>query len=347
MAIRPNNNVFKTIVRNTPLVSIDLIIKNSNGDYLLNLRGRSPAYHKWFFLGGSIKKPEKPEEAFNRIIDREFFSTLKINFKDAKFTKLAVHRYKENLDGQVNTFEEGIQYYVLCYELLAELSPDFINTLTQKYTESSKRKIENVKRKKNDENGSSKESIEPESVGIAWFSQEQIKAEKEVHPYVVDYFTNNPEIIISSSQTNIEPKELLMLYQTQSKSLNNYTNVIWAFPIAFVLALGTIYKYFNDNIIAMLTSIAFGAVLLHAFFKHTYIHELLVKSVNEIERNIRAIYSLDSAIIPNWSLIRKPYTSPSHILVRRFLFIFTIIYSAFALIKSLIIYAHWLCNLID
>jgi colanic acid biosynthesis protein WcaH len=347
MAIRPNNKVFRTIVRNTPLVSIDLIIKNRNGDYLLNLRGRSPAYHKWFFFGGSIKKPETPEEAFNRIIDREFFSTLKINFNDAKFTKLAVHRYKENLDGQVKSFEEGIQYYVLCYEFLKELSPDFINSLTQKYTESSTMKIDNERSKKNDENGSNKVSIEPESIGIAWFSQEHIKAEKEVHPYVLDYFTNNPETIISSTQTNIEPKELLMLYQTQSKSLNNYTTVIWAFPIAFVLALGTIYKNFNDNIIVLLTSIAFAAVLLHAFYKHTYIHELLVKSVNEIERNIKALYNLDSAIIPNWSLIKRPYKSPSHILVRRFLFIFTIIYSALALIKSLIIYAHWLCNLID
>lgn len=325
MPIRPEKDVFKTIVGNTPLVSIDLIIKNSNGDYLLNLRGRPPAYHKWFFFGGSIKKPEKPKEAFNRIVDREFFSSLKVDFKDAKFTKLAVHKYKENLDGQVKTFEEGIQYYVLCYEFLTELSPDFINSLTQKYIESSKKQVEEEKRKKKDEKGLNVINIEPEAIEIGWFSYKQIKTLKEVHPHVLDYFTNNPETIISSTQINIDPKELLMLYQTQSKSLNNYTTVIWAFPIAFVLALGNIYKNFNDNIIALLTSIAFGAVLLHAFYKHTYIHEQLVKSVNEIERNIKALYNFDNAIIPNWNLIKWPYNSPSHTLVRRFLFIFTII----------------------
>jgi hypothetical protein len=42
--------------------------------------------------------------------------------------------------------------------------------------------------------------------------------------------------------------------------------------------------------------------------KYTAIeHCELVKSVNEIERNIKDLYILDSAIIPNWDLIKSPY----------------------------------------
>jgi colanic acid biosynthesis protein WcaH len=43
--------VFKTIIENTPLVSVDLIIKNEN-KILLGKRVNKPAQGYWFTLGG-------------------------------------------------------------------------------------------------------------------------------------------------------------------------------------------------------------------------------------------------------------------------------------------------------
>ncbi|MHC5075082.1 MAG: GDP-mannose mannosyl hydrolase, partial [Planctomycetota bacterium] len=45
---------FINVIKLTPLVSIDLLIKNADGKYLLGLRENEPAGNYWFVPGGRI-----------------------------------------------------------------------------------------------------------------------------------------------------------------------------------------------------------------------------------------------------------------------------------------------------
>lgn len=62
---------FLHIVEHTPLVSIDLIIRNAAGAVLLGKRLNCPAKGTWFVPGGSIKKDERLAQAMARISQRE------------------------------------------------------------------------------------------------------------------------------------------------------------------------------------------------------------------------------------------------------------------------------------
>ena len=73
---------FKMIVKSTPLVSIDLIVRDSEGDVLLGKRINRPAQGFWFVPGGRVLKDESFESAFKRLIKEELgLNTVKSNFK--------------------------------------------------------------------------------------------------------------------------------------------------------------------------------------------------------------------------------------------------------------------------
>ena len=335
--IIPNGWLFNRIINYTPLVSIDLIIKNSKGEYLLNLRGRHPAYHKWFFFGGSIKKPEKPRNALMRIINREFFGNVKINFEDATPTKLAVHQYKENRSSYVSKIELGIQYFVLCYEFVKDIPDSELDCLISEYNKNIDKKITNrIKRFLGIK-------IEPEVISVKWFSKEQLIQEIDVHENVKHYFENDPNTIIASSL--VPPKinevvvdsndeadlnHLLMLYQAQTKSINSYTTVIWAFPIVFVLALGNIYIHSHESAFVMVLIAIFACILQQAFIKHTIIHEALKKSLDDIERSIRQKSRSIDKIMPDWGAANS--RRKSHLVIRRFLNVFIFVYFIIVLV---------------
>jgi colanic acid biosynthesis protein WcaH len=58
---------FSTVIASTPLVSIDLVVTNSNGQVLLGQRLNRPAKNYWFVPGGRILKNEPLAEAFKRL----------------------------------------------------------------------------------------------------------------------------------------------------------------------------------------------------------------------------------------------------------------------------------------
>jgi colanic acid biosynthesis protein WcaH len=58
---------FGDVIRNTPLISIDFMIKNRCGLYLLGLRKNAPAQGLWFNLGGRIFKNEVISAAQKRV----------------------------------------------------------------------------------------------------------------------------------------------------------------------------------------------------------------------------------------------------------------------------------------
>ena len=83
---------FLHIVDATPLVSIDLIIRNEQGEVLLGWRVNRPAQNSWFVPGGRIRKNERVKEALQRISKRE----LGVAITDAKLMGVFDHIYEDN-----------------------------------------------------------------------------------------------------------------------------------------------------------------------------------------------------------------------------------------------------------
>ena len=65
--MRLDRATFLEVVRNTPLVSVDLIVRDSRGRVLLGLRNNAPARHSWFTPGGRICKNERIVDAVGRV----------------------------------------------------------------------------------------------------------------------------------------------------------------------------------------------------------------------------------------------------------------------------------------
>lgn len=94
MAQRLALDTFKTIVAFTPLVSIDLVICNSQNQALLGLRNNRPAQGYWFAPGGRICKDETFDVAFQRLTFEEL--GFNYNIDDATFIGHYQHLYQDN-----------------------------------------------------------------------------------------------------------------------------------------------------------------------------------------------------------------------------------------------------------
>lgn len=111
MVKRLEEKVFAAIVENTPLISIDLIIKNSEGMVLLGQRQNRPAQNFWFVPGGRLYKDESFKKAFNRITLDEL--GCEISLDESSFLGIYEHFYNDNYFG--NDFTT--HYVVHGYEI--------------------------------------------------------------------------------------------------------------------------------------------------------------------------------------------------------------------------------------
>lgn len=144
-----SNDKFKTVVENTPLVSIDFIIENSEGNYLLGKRINKPAQGFWFTLGGRIFKDEPISEAIKRLSLKEF--NLEITQEMLQFHGIYEHFYENSfVDDAIST-----HYVVLAYHL--KISSN-ISLPTNEHNE------------------------------YHYFSKEELLEHNNVHPYVKNYF---------------------------------------------------------------------------------------------------------------------------------------------------------------
>jgi colanic acid biosynthesis protein WcaH len=96
-----NDLDFLRIVEATPLVSIDLILRNERGEILLGKRANRPAQGLWFVPGGRVRKNEPVADALRRISRRE----LGVELSEAKLIGVFDHFYPDNFLGapDVNT----------------------------------------------------------------------------------------------------------------------------------------------------------------------------------------------------------------------------------------------------
>lgn len=103
---------FKMVIAATPLISIDLLVKNSAGQYLLGYRNNRPAQGYWFVPGGRILKNESITDAFKRLCQQELGGEYSLS--DAKSHGVFEHFYDDSVfDQTVST-----HYVVLAYEIV-------------------------------------------------------------------------------------------------------------------------------------------------------------------------------------------------------------------------------------
>lgn len=111
-----SHDEFRSIVKDTPLVSIDLIIENPEGDVLLGWRNNSPAKGFWFVPGGRIQKDEDFREAFKRITKAE--TGLEFLLEEAFFFGVYQHIYPN--DNFTDDPSFGTHYVVIAYRIKLE-----------------------------------------------------------------------------------------------------------------------------------------------------------------------------------------------------------------------------------
>lgn len=110
-----DSSTFATVVENTPLISIDLIIRNSKNEVLLGHRLNAPARGFWFTPGGRIYKNETMSDAFSRIVRDEAGLTRTIT--DATIIGPFEHFYDDSsMSPDITT-----HYVVLAYEIHADI----------------------------------------------------------------------------------------------------------------------------------------------------------------------------------------------------------------------------------
>jgi colanic acid biosynthesis protein WcaH len=103
---------FLQVVERTPLVSIDLIVRDADGRVLLGRRTNEPAKGFWFVPGGRIHKDERITTAFRRITAAELGKPFEI--AQARFLGVFEHLYPTNFAAKAGV---GTHYVVLAYEL--------------------------------------------------------------------------------------------------------------------------------------------------------------------------------------------------------------------------------------
>jgi colanic acid biosynthesis protein WcaH len=104
---------FMQVVRNSPLISIDLLVYNETNEILLGWRKNLPAKDCWFVPGGRIHKDETIREAFARITESE--TGIRIDISAAEFHGVYEHLYPgENFAGYSGF---GTHYIVLAFEI--------------------------------------------------------------------------------------------------------------------------------------------------------------------------------------------------------------------------------------
>ena len=103
-----SGDLFKTIIDNTPLVSVDLIVKHK-GKVLLGKRVNRPAQSYWFTLGGRVLKNEPIKSAIQRISKLELGIIID---SSPKFIGVFEHLYDDSIFDAVST-----HYVNLAYEI--------------------------------------------------------------------------------------------------------------------------------------------------------------------------------------------------------------------------------------
>ncbi|WP_184422089.1 NUDIX domain-containing protein [Rhodoblastus sphagnicola] len=115
------DGVFACVVRNAPLVAVDIIIRDPADKILVGLRANEPAKNTLFIPGGRIRKNETIRAAFSRILKAE--TGISASFDDAELAGTYEHFYNTN---RFNDPSYGTHYVVLAFQLTLKVRPMII-----------------------------------------------------------------------------------------------------------------------------------------------------------------------------------------------------------------------------
>ncbi|WP_221800286.1 GDP-mannose mannosyl hydrolase [Oceanobacter mangrovi] len=107
-----DNATFRGIVDTTPLVSIDLVVRNMHNQILLGKRLNRPAEGFWFVPGGRIRKNESLAAAFERLTKNELGTVFSAS--RARYIGLFEHFYNDSVFGE----QPDTHYVVNGFELM-------------------------------------------------------------------------------------------------------------------------------------------------------------------------------------------------------------------------------------
>ncbi|MGI2130667.1 GDP-mannose mannosyl hydrolase [Shewanella baltica] len=145
--------IFKMVIKNAPLISIDLIVSNQVGQILLGKRNNRPAQGYWFVPGGRIQKDESMSDAFKRLTLSEL--GVEFDFNQAELIGPFEHFYKDNVS--VEFF--STHYIALGYRLLVD--DKLLNLPTEQHNQ------------------------------YKWMSEEQLLIDSRVHKHSRWYFDSS------------------------------------------------------------------------------------------------------------------------------------------------------------
>jgi len=150
-----DKDTFKTVIDSTPLISIDFLVKNSKGNYLLGYRNNRPARGFWFVPGGRILKNETLANAFKRLCKNEL--GIEAIIQQAKLIGPFDHFYDDYV------FGEGVSTHYVALGFLIDIDIDIdIDSLP------------------NDQHNQ-----------YAWFSEEEVMVQEDVHKHSKWYLDSN------------------------------------------------------------------------------------------------------------------------------------------------------------
>ena len=147
-----DDKTFSTVLNSTPLVSIDLLIENGNGEFLLGERLNRPAKGFWFVPGGRILKNETLKEAFARLTLAELGESFDIN--QASLQGPYDHIYNDSVFGDT----PSTHYVAIAYRLKVK---KLVNLPSEQHS------------------------------SYRWFSPSEIKQSSDIHPNTKAYFVSD------------------------------------------------------------------------------------------------------------------------------------------------------------
>ena len=109
-----SDDAFRQVVAHTPLISLDFVVTNPQGEWLLGQRVNRPAQGSWFVPGGRVRKGERLEGAARRLTRNELGQASAL--AEMRFLGVYQHFYADSmLDPELST-----HYVVLAYQLMLE-----------------------------------------------------------------------------------------------------------------------------------------------------------------------------------------------------------------------------------
>jgi len=95
--------LYRTIIKNIPILCVDIIIQNENLDYLLAKRINQPLQDEWWVVGGRVNLGENCDDAAKRKLKEE----LNLEINELNF----IGYYEDCFEN--NSFDNNVKYHTL------------------------------------------------------------------------------------------------------------------------------------------------------------------------------------------------------------------------------------------